>query len=118
MMRWEPERLGYGKASYCTAVQMIDPDRLSNHMNMFDTADMRGGVQIDRFGAAVAIISARPTRAIGTTPPKASPGRMCRARRITGRPIIIHDFDKDRAGQHRGVGCSARAQAPQNAGEV
>ena len=102
MMRWEPSRLGVGRASYNTAVQGIDPDRLSNLMNGFDTKDCRGGVFINDFGAAEAY-SIRQAHQ-GDWYNAAESLHWIRVPRETewGRPIIIHDFDRDRFGQHRG----------------
>lgn len=102
MMRWEPSRMGYGRAQYSTAVQLIDPDRLCNPMRTFDTKNMRGGVVIDDFGAAVAyqIEQAHP----GDWYNAAQSLNWVEVPRETawGRPIIIHDFERDRASQHRG----------------
>lgn len=104
MIRWEPSRLGEGRASYCTAVQGIDPDRLSNLMNGFDTKECRGGVYIDGYGAATAY-SIRQAHQ-GDWYNAAESLNWIRVPRETawGRPVIIHYFDKDRFGGHRGVG--------------
>lgn len=101
-MVWLPGRVGPGRARYATAMLMIDPDRLSNPQMRFDLKNTRGGVEIDRFGAAVAyhIRQAHATdwydaaRALS----------WVRIPRETGwgRPIIVHDYDADRAAQHRG----------------
>lgn len=39
---------------FATCIQLIEPDRLSNPNNAMDAKDMRGGVEIDRYGAPVA----------------------------------------------------------------
>lgn len=100
--RWEPERMGVGKAHYATAIQLLDPDRLSNPNLVFDMKFSRGGVVIDQYGAAK-----------GYQIREAHPGDWYNAAESLtwqyipretdwGRPVIIHNFDRDRASQHRG----------------
>lgn len=103
MMRWEKGRLGYGKAQYCTAVQMIDPDRLSNPFVQFDQMFMRGGVQIDEYGAACGYHIREAHQGDWYNAAKSLTWKYIPRETSWGRPIIIHDFDRDRAGQHRGV---------------
>jgi lambda family phage portal protein len=99
---WLSERRGYGKASYATALQLIDPDRLSNPNEAMDTPTLRGGVELDEHLAAVAyhFRSAHP----GDWTAGALPYVWDRIPRETefGRPIIVHDFDADRIDQTRG----------------
>lgn len=45
---WLPER------PVATTIQLIEPDRLSNPNNSTDSKNLRGGVEIDRFGAPIA----------------------------------------------------------------
>lgn len=101
---WDPDNVGPGAAHYATRLQLVDPDRLSNPYEMLDTDHMRGGVEIDTLGAPLAYWLRR-----------AEPNDWFRAAasmiwdrfpRETewGRPIVVHDFDRDRAGQHRGTG--------------
>ena len=101
-MLWMPERLGRGRARYCTAVQLIDPDRLSNPQNTYDTHTSRGGVIVSHEGAAVAYQIRRAHQGdwfnagdtmVWDTIPRMTPD---------GRALVVHDFDSDRAGQHRG----------------
>ena len=100
MALWMPERPG----RYATALQIVDPDRMSNRNMAVDTATSRGGVLIDGGGAPVgyAIRRAYPYDWYSSTESwiwddyaKETPW---------GRPIVIHDFDKERGNQHRGVG--------------
>ncbi len=102
IMQWLPERVGVGRARYATAVQMVDPDRLSNPQLRFDSKTMRGGVEIDEYGAAVWYWIRRAHQ--GDYFNAAESVTWDRIPRETewGRPIVIHDFDADRAGQHRG----------------
>jgi lambda family phage portal protein len=107
MAHWLPERQAPGRARYCTAIQMIDPNRLSNPFGVFDTDTVRGGVEIDRYGAAefYHIRGAHP----GDYYNAAQSLHWDRVPRETewGRPIILHDFDVYRAGLHRGMGVLA-----------
>ncbi|WNO28871.1 portal protein [Clavibacter phage 33] len=88
---------------YRTAINMIDPDRLSNPNDNSDTAFLRRGVEIDRYGAAQAyhIRDAHPMEsyydrfgAKWTRVPAFKPW---------GRPQVIHIADILRPGQTRGV---------------
>lgn len=88
---------------YKTAINMIDPDRLSNPNDESDSAYMRRGIEIDKFGAAKAyhIRDAHPMEsyhdrfgAKWTRVPAFKPW---------GRPQIIHIAEVLRPGQTRGV---------------
>jgi lambda family phage portal protein len=102
VLLWLPERVGRGRARYATTVQLVDPDRLSNPQLRFDQQTFRGGVEIDQYGAAVAY-HIRKAHA-GDWFSAADSLTWERVPRETnwGRPVVIHDFDADRAGQHRG----------------
>ncbi len=102
MMQYRTERLGYGRARYATAVQMLDPDRLSNPQLMFDQNTMRGGVEVDADDVAVAYHIRAAHQGDWFSAGKSL--RWDRIERETewGRPVIVHDFDVERAGQHRG----------------
>jgi len=90
---------------YRTCLHVIDPDRLCNPDDGPDTDRLRSGVAIDGFSAAVGyhIRRAHPGDAlfVGTALdawtwdylPRETPW---------GRPVVIHDFAMERAGQHRG----------------
>ncbi|MFH5924561.1 phage portal protein [Roseomonas xinghualingensis] len=102
VMRYLPGRRGYGKASYATAVKLMDPDRLCNPNEAMDTSTLKGGIELDEEEAAIAyhFRSAHP----GDWTAGAKPWVWDRLPREsdTGRPIVIHDFDADRVGQTRG----------------
>lgn len=102
MAHWRPERVGAGRARYATAIQIIDPDRLSNPQQNFDQQTMRGGVEVDQDGAAVAYWIRRAH--VGDWFNAGAAMHWDKIPRETswGRPIIVHDFDHDRAAQHRG----------------
>jgi len=101
---WRP-RAG---ARYATCLRVIDPDRLSNPDGRPDDDTLRGGVELDEDGAAVAYwLRKGHPRDIGVSAlegwewervPRATPW---------GRPMVIHDFDRQRADQHRGLSAFA-----------
>ncbi len=104
---WTPERVGRGAARYATSLMLIDPDRLSNPFEQADKFTTRGGVEIDALGAPVGYHIRRgyphdwydaADSMIWDFFPRDTPW---------GRPIIVHDFERDRAGQHRGTGILA-----------
>lgn len=99
---WLPERVGYGRARYATTIQLIDPDRLSNPQLRFDQRNSRGGVEIDELGAAVAYYIRRAHA--GDWFSAADSVHWDRIERETswGRPIIVHDYEHERASEHRG----------------
>jgi len=93
---------------YGTAIQIIDPDRVSNPNFIPDKEDLRSGIQIDEFGAAVGyhVQKAHPADAFfGSTAPYE--WEYIEARTSWGRPRFIHAFEKERPDQHRGVSVMA-----------
>jgi len=102
LLRWMPERIRPGRAQYATALQLIDPDRLSNPQISFDQRYLRGGVEIDDDGVAIAYHIRRGHQndiwAAGDSM------LWDRIERETdwGRPIIVHDYEHDQASTHRG----------------
>lgn len=99
---WMPERVGRGRARYCTAIQLIDPDRLSNPQLQFDSLDTRGGVQVDRNGAATGYWIRRAHQGDWWAAADSVHWDLIPRETAWGRQVIIHDFDHDRASQHRG----------------
>ena len=102
MMQWMPARVAPGRAQYATAVQIIDPDRLSNPTMGFDLKNLRGGVEIDGDGVAIAYHIRRAHQNDWFNAGDSL--RWDRIERETswGRPIIVHDYDHDQAATHRG----------------
>lgn len=104
VLHWRPDRIAPGRGRYATVVQVIDPDRLSNPNDTFDLPHIRGGVEIDADGVPVAyhIRAAH----MGDWWSGKDTMRWDKVPRETawGRPVVVHDFDHDRAGQHRGTG--------------
>lgn len=88
---------------YRTAINMIDPDRLSNPNENSDSAYLRRGVEIDKFGAANAyhIRDAHPMEAYYDR--FGAKWTRVPAYKDWGRPQIIHIADVIRPGQTRGV---------------
>lgn len=89
---------------WCTAFLAVDPDRISNPNWMPDSDTMRGGVEIDQYGAPVAIHVQK------AHPADAAFGFVnnWEWERIPietewGRRRVLHIFDRERADQHRGL---------------
>ncbi|MCA0027346.1 MULTISPECIES: phage portal protein [unclassified Mesorhizobium] len=97
---WDENRGG----QFATFVKMIDPDRLSNPNNIFDTADLRAGVQLDEHGAAIGyhVRTHHPDddAVWGAGMPE---WNFVERETEWGRPVMVHAFEADRAGQFRGV---------------
>ena len=102
MGMWLPKRVAPGRARYATAIQLIDPDRLSNPQLVFDKLHMRGGVEVDEYGAAVAYYIRRAHAGDWFSAAQAVTWDRIPRETDWGRPIIVHDFEHDRASQHRG----------------
>jgi lambda family phage portal protein len=98
--RWfadEPRR------RWATAIQMVDPDRLSNPQRMMNTARLRSGVEIDSRGRRVRYHIQRThpmdvPMGFASATWDALPARL-----RNGRRVVIHAFERKRIGQHRGV---------------
>ena len=104
MPLWIPERKGYGAARYATAVKLLDPDRLSNPFNVPDTHYLRGGVQVDDFLAPVAYYIRRAHQGDYYDAGMSLDWDCFDRQTSWGRPLVVHDLDRDRADQHRGLG--------------
>lgn len=103
VMQYAPDRLGYGRAQFATAIQLIDPDRLSNPQQVYDMAHIRGGVELDDDGAPVAYHIRKAHQGDWWSGEKTMTWERVPRETPWGRPIVIHDFDSDRAAQHRGL---------------
>ncbi|MGH8074293.1 MAG: phage portal protein [Lysobacter sp.] len=97
------EWLTKGYRPYKTAINMIDPDRLSNPHDMSDTGKMRRGVEIDIFGAAQAyhIRDCHPMESYYDR--FNGSWKRVPTYKPWGRPQVIHIADILRPGQTRGV---------------
>lgn len=101
-MPYKLGRIGPGQARYATCVQLIDPDRLSNPQQIFDMKQMRGGVKIDHDGAAVAYYIRRAHQGDWYNAADSVTWDLIPRETQFGRSMVVHDFWKQRAGQHRG----------------
>jgi len=99
---WLPERVGRGRAEYATAINLIDPDRLSNPQNNWDLRLCRGGVQIDDWGAAVGYHIRRAHQGDWFAAPQTVEWDYIPREAELGRLNMAHYFQSERAGQHRG----------------
>ena len=104
LVYWLPERTGAGGADYATALLLVDPDRLCNPYQMIDTANLRGGVEIDDMGVPLAywIRKAEPNDWYLAI--EANTWERVERYDTDGWLRVIHDYDRERAGQHRGLG--------------
>ncbi len=100
---WQPELMGIGGAAYATSFLGLDPDRLSNPYVGPDSDFMRGGVEITRRGAPIAyhVRKAEPNDYFNAL--QSMQWERIPREDDDGFVRVIHDFDRDRFGQHRGV---------------
>lgn len=101
---WRPNRVGLGRAQLATAVQIVHPDRLSNPRNMFDTLTTRGGVEVDEDGAATGYHIRRAHEGDWWAAGEAVTWDLVARETDWGRPVMVHYFEVEEAGQHRGAG--------------
>lgn len=101
---YRPDRIGRGGARYATTVQIVDPDRLSNPQNRMDTDTMRGGVELDADGAAIAYYLRKAHQNDWFAAGKGMTWERVERETEWGRPNVVHHFDDERAGQHRPAG--------------
>ncbi|WP_036662619.1 phage portal protein [Pandoraea sp. SD6-2] len=101
---WKPERVGRGAAQYATTFLVVDPDRLSNPNQMVDTKYMRGGVEIDDDGVPVAYHIRKAHQNDWYNAPESMIWERVEREDEDGWRRVIHDFERDRAGQNRGIG--------------
>lgn len=99
---WLPERVSVGRARYATTIMLVDPDRLSNPQLRFDQKDQRGGVKVDDYGAAVGYYIRRAHQGDWFSAGDSVHWDLIDRETDWGRPIVVHNFTPDRAGQHRG----------------
>jgi lambda family phage portal protein len=101
---WMPERVGYGGSDYATSFLLVDPDRLGNPYGMLDTKYMRGGVEIDDNGVAQALHIRQAEQNDWYNAVEANTWERIECEDDDGWRRVILDFERDRAGQHRGIG--------------
>jgi len=101
---WLPELIGAGEAQYATAFEVIDPDRLSNPYQMVDTKYLRGGVEVTERGVPMAYHIRKAHQNDWYNAVESMEWERVERRDEDGWRRVIHDFDRDRAGQNRGIG--------------
>ncbi|WP_298284846.1 phage portal protein [Acidocella sp.] len=103
VMAWRDDVVGPGRARYATALQLIDPDRLSNPQLQFDANSMRGGVEVDQYGAPKGYWIRRAHVGDWFSAAKAQQWDYLPRQTTWGRPVVVHDYDHHRASQHHGA---------------
>jgi lambda family phage portal protein len=101
---WKPERVGRGGARYATTYSVLDPDRLSNPYQMVDSRYLRGGVELDDDGVPIAFHIRKAHQNDWYNSIESMEWERVEREDADGWLRVIHDFEADRAGQHRGVG--------------
>ena len=101
---WLPDRVGRGAAQYATSFMVVDPDRLSNPDQMVDTKYLRGGVEIDDFGVPVAYHIRKAHQNDWYNSVESMEWERVVREDGDGWQRVFHDFERDRAGQNRGIG--------------
>jgi lambda family phage portal protein len=101
---WLPERIGRGGASYATSFLVVDPDRLSNPFQAMDMKYMRGGVEIDDYGVPHAYHIRKAHQNDWYNSLESNQWERVEYEDEDGWRRVIHDFERDRAGQNRGIG--------------
>lgn len=101
---WMPDRVGRGAAQFATAFLLVDPDRLSNPYQMVDTKYLRGGVEIDDYGVPVAYHIRKAHQNDWYNAVESMEWERVEREDEDGWRRVIHDFERDRAGQNRGIG--------------
>ncbi|MBT9159036.1 MAG: hypothetical protein DDT26_00285 [Dehalococcoidia bacterium] len=88
---------------YQTALQMIDPDRLSNPNAQIDSTELRHGVYQNRYGAptAYSIRMAHPYDPFAMA--ETHSWKRVSARKTWGRVQVLHLIEQARSNQTRGV---------------
>lgn len=95
---WLPRR------RYATAIQMVDPSRLSNPYEQPDGSRLRAGVQLDEMGAPIGYHIASNLRDDPYYLQGFRTWKFIPRETAWGRTMVIHIFDSERPGQSRGKG--------------
>lgn len=97
---WLPQR----GQTFATTLQLVEPDRLGNPGDRLNDTKIRGGIEVDCYGAPLAywIAKSHPgDRLFGVNDSSLKYERIPIRTRF-GRQRVIHVHDKERTGQHRG----------------
>lgn len=89
---------------FSTAVLLLDPDRLGNPDGKPDSATLRGGVELDQYGAAIAyhVRNSHPNDLNSSF--DAHKWTKIPRESKSGRPLFVHAVDRRRAHQRDAVG--------------
>ncbi|WP_225548141.1 phage portal protein [Chromobacterium violaceum] len=101
---WKPDRVYPGGARYATCYLVVDPDRLSNPYQMVDTKYLRNGVEIDDDGVPIAYHIRKAHQNDWYNAIESNEWERIEREDDDGWMRVIHDFERDRAGQNRGIG--------------
>lgn len=88
---------------YETCLIAVDPRRLSNPHSRFPSKALRGGVEMDAFGAAVAYHVRNAHQSDWWSAGDAWTWTRVPKQTRAGRPVFVHAFEPERAGQTRAV---------------
>lgn len=101
VLAYDDKRLAAG-ARYATTLDVVDPDRLSNPSGQLDSDTLRGGVEMDLDGAPVRY-HVRKRHPVDVGVASSYTWEAVPAETPWGRPVVLHWFEHERAGQSRGV---------------
>ncbi|HEX7853864.1 MAG TPA: phage portal protein [Sphingobium sp.] len=101
--QWREDRLGAGAATYATAFEGIDPDRLSNPNMGPDTRYLRNGVELDQDSVHIAYHIRKAHQFDWYNSVESMQWERVEGEDPDGWRRVYHDFDADRFGQSRGV---------------
>ena len=90
--------------SFSTVIQLVEPDRLANPHGTTGSKNIRGGIEVDRYGAPKAywVSKSHPGDQYLGIPNTEQGFERIPARTLFGRRRVIHVHDKERTGQTRG----------------
>ncbi len=96
---WMPKDI---MTPFRTSIQMIDTDRLGNPYGQMDSVTLRGGVQMNKFGAPIGyhIRNGHPT---DLNDPNSYSFKYVPAMKPWGRRQVIHILEQMRPGQTRAI---------------
>jgi lambda family phage portal protein len=98
-VEWIPRR----GSLISTAIKSVSPKRISNPNNRPDTANMRAGVEIDSYGAAIAWHIRNHGTSLGMSDGMDRSWRRVSRETKWGRPKFVHIFEPMEDGQTRGA---------------
>lgn len=88
--------------SFSTCLQLIEPDRLSNPQNGMDNKELRGGIEIDKYGAPLAYHIRKSHPGDYWLGSDVDSWERVPAYTSFGRRRVLHIYDIERIGQTRG----------------